>query len=82
MWGSKLLVTVSTTDIPILHYAEVAHLDPQDVFYLSPRVDRTLKHFQGELVRVHCEAFPKFHLHKKTCYGFRTKEAKTFFHGM
>jgi hypothetical protein len=75
MWGSKPLVTVSTTDILVLHYAEVAHLDPQDVFPLSPRVDWTLKHFQGELVRVHCEAFPKFHLHKKICSGFKTKEA-------
>jgi hypothetical protein len=29
MLGSELLMTVSTTDIPFLHYAEVAHLYPQ-----------------------------------------------------
>jgi hypothetical protein len=43
-----MLTTVSTTDIPVLHSAEVSHLYPQDVFPLSPRVDRTLEHCQGE----------------------------------
>jgi hypothetical protein len=54
-------MTVSTTDIPVLHSAEVAHLYPQEVFPLLSRVDWTLKHFQGEYVRVHCEVFTKFH---------------------
>jgi hypothetical protein len=35
-------------DIPVLHSAEVAHLYPQDVFPLSPWVDQTFKHCQGE----------------------------------
>ena len=35
-------MTVSTTDIPVLHSAELAHLYPQDVFPLSPRVDFTV----------------------------------------
>jgi hypothetical protein len=29
MWGSKPLMTVSTTDTPVLHSIEVAHLYPQ-----------------------------------------------------
>jgi hypothetical protein len=29
MWGFEPLLTVSTADIPILHYIEVAHLYPQ-----------------------------------------------------
>jgi hypothetical protein len=32
MLGSELLMTVSTTDILVLHSAKVAHLYPQDVF--------------------------------------------------
>jgi hypothetical protein len=54
-------MTMSTTDIPILHSAEVVHLYPQDVFSFLPLVDRTLKYFQGELARAHYEAFPKSH---------------------
>jgi hypothetical protein len=41
-------MTVSTADIPVLNSVEVAHLYPQDVFPLSPRVDQTVKHCQGE----------------------------------
>jgi hypothetical protein len=52
---------VSKDDILVLHSTEVAHIYPQDVFPLSPRVDRTLKHFQGELARAHYEAFTKFY---------------------
>ena len=29
MWGSELLMTVSTASIPVLHSAEVVHLYPQ-----------------------------------------------------
>jgi hypothetical protein len=57
----ELLLIVSTTDVPVLQSTEVAHLYPQDVFSFLHRVDRTLKHFQGELVRAHCEAFTKVH---------------------
>jgi hypothetical protein len=41
-------ITVSMTNISILHSTEVAHLYPQHVFPLLPRVDWTLKHFRGE----------------------------------
>jgi hypothetical protein len=47
-------MTVSMTDIPVLHSIEVAHIYPQDIFPLPPQVNRTLKHFQGELARAHC----------------------------
>jgi hypothetical protein len=52
---------VGMADIPVLHSAEVAQLYPQDVFPFSPRVERTLKHFQSQLARAHCEAFAKCH---------------------
>jgi hypothetical protein len=52
---------VSTTDIPVLHSTEVAHLYLQVVFPFLPQADRTLKHFQGELARAHYEAFTKFY---------------------
>jgi hypothetical protein len=48
-------------DITVLHSAEFAHLYPQTVFTFSPWADRTVKYFQGELVRAHYEAFTKFH---------------------
>jgi hypothetical protein len=35
-------MTMSTTDIPVLHYAEVAHLYPQDVFSVYPGFTRPL----------------------------------------
>jgi hypothetical protein len=41
-------MTVSVADIPVLHSAEIAQLYPHDVFPLLHRVDRTLKHCQGE----------------------------------
>jgi hypothetical protein len=42
MWGSELLIAVSTTNIPVLHSAEVAHLYPQDVFLDYPGLARPL----------------------------------------
>jgi hypothetical protein len=54
-------VTVSTSDIPVLHSVEVAHLYPQVMFPFLPKVVRTLKHFQDELVTVHYKVFTKFH---------------------
>jgi hypothetical protein len=41
-------MTMSTADISVLHSAEVAHLYPQYVFPLSPRVDWIFKHYQDE----------------------------------
>jgi hypothetical protein len=50
-------MTVSTTDILVLHSAEVMHLYPQDVFPDYPELVRPL---QGEWLGIHCEAFTKF----------------------
>jgi hypothetical protein len=53
-------MTVITTDIPVLHSIEVVPFAHKS-FSLLHRVVRTLKHFQGELARVHYESFTKFH---------------------
>jgi hypothetical protein len=41
MWVSEPLMTVSTTSIPVLHSAEVAHLYPQVVLPICHGVDQT-----------------------------------------
>jgi hypothetical protein len=41
-------MTVTTTDIPVLHSTEVAHRYPQVVIPYLPRVAQTFKHCQGE----------------------------------
>jgi hypothetical protein len=41
MWVSEPLMTVSTASIPVLHFAEVAHLYPQVVLPICYRVDQT-----------------------------------------
>jgi hypothetical protein len=41
MWVSESLMTMSTTDIPILHYAEVAYLYPQVMLPICHGVDQT-----------------------------------------
>jgi hypothetical protein len=38
MWVSELLMTVSTTSIPVLHSAEVAHLYPQVMLPIRQRI--------------------------------------------
>jgi hypothetical protein len=44
MSGFKVLLTVSTTNILVLHSAEVAYLYSQDVFIVLARVCETLRH--------------------------------------
>jgi hypothetical protein len=41
MWVFELLMTVSTTSIPVLHSTEVAHLYPQVVLLICHEVDQT-----------------------------------------
>jgi hypothetical protein len=60
MWGSEPLMIVSTTDIPVLHYAEVVSFTQKSCYLFAWGVC-ILKHFQGELARVHYEAITKFH---------------------
>jgi hypothetical protein len=54
-------MTLSTTDIPVLHFTEVAHIYLQVVIPYLSRTAQTLKHYQGELARAHYEDFTKFH---------------------
>jgi hypothetical protein len=39
---SEPLMTMRTTDISVLHYAEVAHLYPQDTFLVKPGLAKPL----------------------------------------
>jgi hypothetical protein len=41
MWVSELLMTVSTSSIPVLYSAEVAHLYPQVMLPICHEVDQT-----------------------------------------
>ena len=47
--GPRLLVTVSTDDIPVLHSAEVVHFHYES-FTLSPEATNLLIHYQGRSV--------------------------------
>jgi hypothetical protein len=48
MRGSKLLMIVSTTDVPVLHSVEVAHLYPQTMISFLPLVAQTIKHYHDK----------------------------------
>jgi hypothetical protein len=58
MWGSKPLKTASTTDIPVLLSAEVAH--PQDMIPIYHEVMILIHLYLGGELGYHCEAFTKF----------------------
>jgi hypothetical protein len=45
-------MTVSTVDIPVLHYVDVVHLYPQVVYPILPGFAR---HFRGEWLGIHYE---------------------------
>ena len=49
-------MTVSTTDIPVLHYADVVHLTVSRVSHL-PGVCKSLKYYQGEQARYTMKPF-------------------------
>jgi hypothetical protein len=62
MWVSEPLMAVSTTSIPVLYSAEVAHLYPQVVLPICHRVDQTPYTSTKEARQgYHYEAFTKFH---------------------
>jgi hypothetical protein len=61
MWVSKPLVTVSTTDILVLHSLEVAHLYPTSRVSILAYVCKAIRHIQGECLGIHYEVFAKFH---------------------
>jgi hypothetical protein len=51
------LVTVSMTDIPVLHSAEVVHFHHELWFTLLPEAANLLTHFQGRLVGFTMKSF-------------------------
>jgi hypothetical protein len=61
MLGSKLLMTVSMADIPVLHYVEVAHLYPQVVLPFAKGSRLPIHLYRGDETGYHYEAFTKFH---------------------
>jgi hypothetical protein len=48
MWGSKPLLTVSMTDIPVLHYIEIVHLYPQAVLPICQGVSNLIHLYLGD----------------------------------
>jgi hypothetical protein len=47
MWGSELLMTVSTASIPVLHSAEVVHLYPQVMLPICQGVMNPIHLYRG-----------------------------------
>jgi hypothetical protein len=47
MWVSEPLLTVSMTNILVLHYADVAHIYPQVMYPFLVWVCKVLRHFRG-----------------------------------
>jgi hypothetical protein len=54
-------MTVSTADIPVLHYAEVAHLYPQVMLPICQGIATPIHLYLGGEAGQHYEAFTKFH---------------------
>jgi hypothetical protein len=61
MWGSELLMTVSTADIPVLHSAGVAHLYPQVMLLICQEKVNPIHLYRVGEAGKHYEAFTKFH---------------------
>jgi hypothetical protein len=61
MWGSELLMTVSTASIPVLHSVEVAHLYPQVMLHIYQETANPIHLYRGGEAGYHFEAFTKFH---------------------
>jgi hypothetical protein len=55
------LLTVSTTDILVLHSAKIVHLYPQVVTPICHGVMNPIHLFRGGETRFHYEAFTKLH---------------------
>jgi hypothetical protein len=47
MWVSELLMTVSTTSIPVLHFAEVVHLYPQVMLPIYQEIANHIHLYRG-----------------------------------
>jgi hypothetical protein len=66
----RLLSIVSTTDIPVSNTLERLHTLPTSRDPFLPRVDQTLKHYQGESARFHYVAYTKTPLVHSCSLGF------------
>jgi hypothetical protein len=60
MWGFEPLMTMSTSDIPVLHSAEVAPFTHKSCIPSSQGL-QGLRHFRDEWLGIQYEAFTKFH---------------------
>jgi hypothetical protein len=65
-----MLITVSTTDIPVSNTLQRLHTLPTSLDPFLPRVDQNIKHYQGELARFHYVAFTKIPLVCSCPLGF------------
>jgi hypothetical protein len=68
-----LLLTVSTTDIPVSNALQRLHILPTSCDPFLPQVDQTLKHYQGESARFHYVAFTKTPLVHSCSLGFASR---------
>jgi hypothetical protein len=68
-----MLITASTADIPISNTLERLHTLPTSRDPFLPRVNQTLKHYQGESARFHYVAFTKISLVYSCLLGFASR---------
>jgi hypothetical protein len=54
-------MTVSTSDMPVLHSTEVAHIYPQVVIPIYHEFMNHIHLYRGGEAGYHYETFPKFH---------------------
>jgi hypothetical protein len=65
-----MLLTMSSTDIPVSNTLQRLRTLPTSRGSFMPRVDQTLKHYQGELVGFYYVAFTKTPLVHSCSLGF------------
>ena len=68
-----LLLTVSLADISVYNTLQRLHTLPTSRDPFMPRVDQTLKHYQGESARFHYVAFTKTLLVHSCSLGFASR---------
>jgi hypothetical protein len=68
-----LLLTVSMTDMLVSNTLQTLHTLPTSRDPFLPRVDQTLKHYQGESTRFHYVAFTKTPLVHSCSLGFASR---------
>jgi hypothetical protein len=64
---------VSSPDIPVSNTLHMLHTLPTSRDPFMPRVDQTLKHYQGESARFHYVAFTKTPLVHSFLLGFASR---------